>query len=148
MSQSHTRQPLSSVRGRPENSLLQERTHAEWFSHSKCLKLEIKKFRCYEAKIEESEKGRQLPGVEPRTPGLNLQCSATELWQPHNHHQPSQSSIIMYCTGGTECLSRTPGSHSVWAVRTLLGVDRKILSFRKEPMLRGFLTLNAQSILP
>ena len=41
MPQSHTWQPLSmcrqnSVRGRPENSLRQERTHAEWFSHSKC----------------------------------------------------------------------------------------------------------------
>ena len=28
----------------------------------------IQKCRCYEAKIEESEKGRQPPGVEPRTP--------------------------------------------------------------------------------
>ena len=28
----------------------------------------INEFRCYEAKIEESEKGRQPPGVEPRTP--------------------------------------------------------------------------------
>ena len=28
---------------------------------------DINVFRCYEAKIEESEKGRQLPGVEPRT---------------------------------------------------------------------------------
>ena len=33
-----------------------------------CLKLEIKEVRCYEAKIEESEKGQQPPGVEPRTP--------------------------------------------------------------------------------
>ena len=48
----------------------------------------------------------------------------------------------MYCTSGTECLSRTPGSHSVCAVRTPLGVDRKILSIRKEPMLSGLLTLN------
>ena len=29
------------------------------------LMLEIKEFRCYEAKIEESDKGSQLPGVEP-----------------------------------------------------------------------------------
>ena len=28
----------------------------------------INEFRCYEVKIEESEKGRQPPGVEPRTP--------------------------------------------------------------------------------
>ena len=46
--------------------------------------------------------------------------------------------LYIYCTGGTECLSRTPGSHSVCAVRTLLGVDRKILSVRKEPMLSCF----------
>jgi len=36
----------------------------------------------------------------------------------------------MYCTGGTECLSCTPGSHSVCAVRTPLGVDWKILSVK------------------
>ena len=51
----------------------------------------------------------------------------------------------MYCTGGTECLSHTPGSQSVCAVRTPLGVDWKILSIRKEPILSGFLTLNAHS---
>ena len=33
-----------------------------------CLKLEINEVRCYEAQIEESEKGWQPPGVEPRTP--------------------------------------------------------------------------------
>ena len=37
-------------------------------------------------------KGRQPPGIEPRTPGLYSQCSATELRQPDNH-RPSQSSI-------------------------------------------------------
>jgi len=41
MPQSHTWQPLSmcrqnSIRRRLENSLHQERTHAEWFTHSKC----------------------------------------------------------------------------------------------------------------
>ena len=40
MPQSHTWQPLNmchqnSIRGRPENSLLQERTHAEWFCENK-----------------------------------------------------------------------------------------------------------------
>ena len=48
----------------------------------------------------------------------------------------------MHCTGGTECLSRTPGSHSVCAVRTPLGVDQKIFSIRKELMLSGLFTLN------
>ena len=54
--------------------------------------LTLNEFRCYEGKIEESENGRQPPGVEPRAPGLSSQCSATELRQPDNH-QPSQSSI-------------------------------------------------------
>ena len=47
----------------------------------------------------------------------------------------------MHCTSGTECLSRTLGSHSVCAVRTPLEVDWKILSIRKEPMLSSLLTL-------
>ena len=78
------------------------------------------------------------------TSGLSRQCSATEPQQPDNH-QPSQSSI---CTAqsGTECFSRTPGSHPVCAVRTPLVVDWKILSIRKKPMLSGLLTLKTQSI--
>ena len=70
------------------------------------------------------------------TSGLSRQCSATELRQLDNH-QPLQSSI---CTAQVvlKCLSRTPGSHSVCGIRTPSGVDRKILSIRKEPMLSGF----------
>ena len=56
--------------------------------------------------------------------------------------------LSIYCTGGTECLSHTPGSHSACAVRILFGVDQKILSIRIESMLSGFLILNAQRILP
>ena len=83
----------------------------------------------------------QLPGIKPRTPGLYSQCSATELRQPDNH-QPSQSSI---CTAqvGLKCLRYTPGSLSVCAVKTPLGLDRKILSIGREPKLCGFLSLNA-----
>ena len=60
------------------------------------------------------------------------------------------SGLSRQCTSGTERLSHTPGSHSECAVRTLLGVNRKILFIRKEPMLRSLLTLrlNAQIILP
>ena len=121
-----------------------------------CLTLEINEFRCYEAKIEESEKGRPaVAGSRTQdTSGLSRQCSATEPQQPDNH-QPSQSSI---CTA--QVLLNAPVthlaatqyvpslSHSVCAVRTPLGVDRKILSIRKEPMLSGLVSLNAQSILP
>ena len=102
---------------------------------------DIKEFRCYEAKIEESEKGRQPPGVEPRTPGLSRQCSATELRQPDNH-QPPQSSI---CTA--QVVLNASVTHPAATQYVPLGVDWKILSIRKEPMLSGLLTLNAQSIL-
>ena len=39
-------------------------THEYIFSHVRLGKTALKEFRCYEAKIEESEKGRQPPGVE------------------------------------------------------------------------------------
>ena len=68
-------------------------------------------------------------------------------WATATGQPPALTILYMYCTGGTECLSRTPGSHSVCAIRTPLEVDRKILSIRKESMLSGFLTLNTQSIL-
>ena len=97
----------------------------------------MNELRCYEAKIEESEK------AESRTSGLSRQCSATEPQQPDNH-QPSictahvvLNASVAHLTGTQYVPSRTPS-----------GVDRKILSIRKEPMLSGLLTLNAQSILP
>ena len=71
------------------------------------------------------------------TPGLCSWCSTTELRQLENH-QPSQSST---CTALVE-LSHASSSHSVCAVRTPLGIDCKILSIRKEPMLSGFFSLN------
>ena len=51
------------------------------------------------------------PGIQLRIPGLSRPCFATELQQP-NSHQPLQSSICSYCTGGMECLSHgfTPSS--------------------------------------
>ena len=51
-------------------------------------------------------------------------------WQPDDQ-QPSYLIFHMCCTGGTECHSRTPGSHSVCAVRTPLGVDRRIFHQEK-----------------
>ena len=50
------------------------------------LMLEIKEFRCYEAKIEESEKRPVATGSQTQdTSDLSRQCSATELRQPDNH---------------------------------------------------------------
>ena len=50
---------------------------------------------------------------------------------------PTLTILYMYCTGGTDCLSRTPGIYSVCAIRTQLRVNLKIPSIRKEPMLSG-----------
>ena len=51
-----------------------------------CLKLEIKEFRCYEAKNR--ERPAAAGSRTQDTSGLSHQCSATELQQPDNH-QPS-----------------------------------------------------------
>ena len=58
----------------------------------------IKEVRCYEAKIEESEKRPAAAGNRIQdTSGLSRQCSATELRQPDNH-QPSQSILPAFFT--------------------------------------------------
>ena len=57
-----------------------------------CLRLEINEFRCYEVKIEESEKPAVAGSRTQDTSGLSRQCSATEPQQPDDH-QPSQSSM-------------------------------------------------------
>ena len=88
-----------------------------------CLTLEIREFRCREAKIE--VKRSTVTGSQTQdTSGLSHQCSATELQQPEQ--SPAPTILYMYCTGGTECLSYTPGSHSVCGVRQPLEVNRKI----------------------
>ena len=80
-------------------------------------------------------KGRQSLGIEPRTP---LAWAASALPLSHDNrtttspHNPAQVG-----------LSRMPGSHSVCAVRTPLGIDRKILSIRKEPIVSGFSQSNS-----
>ena len=108
--------------------------------------LTINEFRCYEARIKESEMAgscrKSNPGLLWHEPPV-LYHWATTAKQP-----PTLTIVYMYCMGGTDNPSRTPGSHSVCAVRTLLRVNWRIIFIRKEPMLSGFLTLNSQSILP
>ena len=53
---------------------------------------QINEFRCYEAKIEESEKATVAGSRTQNTSGLSRQCSATEP-QQLDDHQPSQSSM-------------------------------------------------------
>ena len=69
------------------------------------------------------------------TSGLRRQCSATELWQPDDH-QLSQI-FYVYCTDGTDCLSRTPSNHRPNTIRGW----RKILFIKKEPILNSFFLL-------
>ena len=94
----------------------------------------INEFRCYEAKIKESEKAGSHQESNPGD--LAWATSTTEPQQSDNHQPPTTP--FMYCTDGTECLSHIPDSHPVCAVRTSLGVNQKIFSGRKEPMLSGF----------
>ena len=78
MPQLHTWKPLSmcrqnSVRDRPENSLHQKRTHAEWFSQSKCLELLPhvgieRNLDVMRRKIEESEKAGSRRESNPGHP--------------------------------------------------------------------------------
>ena len=56
-----------------------------------CLKVEINEFRCYEARIEESEKGRQSLGVEPRTP---LAWAANALPLSHDSRTTTNPRLI------------------------------------------------------
>ena len=64
----------------------------------------MNEFRCYEAKIEESEKASSRRESNPGHPWLEppVLCHwATTAGQP-----PALTILYMYCTGGTECLSR------------------------------------------
>ena len=65
-------------------------------------------FRYYEAKVEKVGSHRELnPGylwIEQPVPAIEPRL-------PDNHQ------LSIYCTGSTEWLSRTPGSHSVCACR-------------------------------
>ena len=98
--------------------------------------LELNEVRCYEA-----ESLAATGSQTQNTSGLSRQCSATELWQPDNH-LPPQSSV---CTA--QVVLNASVVHLA-ATKNSLGVNQKILSIRKEPILSGFSHSNAQSILP
>ena len=105
----------------------------------------INEFGCYDAKFERVKKAGSHKESNPGH--LWLESPVLYYWAMTAGQPPTLTILYMYCTGGTECLTRTPGSRSVCALRTQFGINRKILSVRKEPMLSGFLTLNAKSIL-
>ena len=77
----------------------------------------------------ESGKGKNAGSHWELNPGpLTSATNAltSELRKPNNHQH--FTILYVYCTSGTECFSRAPGSHYVCAVRTPLGVYRKHLS--------------------
>ena len=128
MPQLHIWQPPSmcrqnSVRGRPENSLNQERTHAEWFFSlqmlkASCLTLEINEFRCYEVKIEESEKAGCCRESNPRH--LWLEPPVLCHWATTAGWPPTLTILYVYCADGTECLSCTSGSQFHGSLNSLV----------------------------
>ena len=89
-----------------------------WNHIAHCLMLEKKLFRCYEAKIEESEKGRELnPGhlwLEP--PVICHWAMATT-----NPHNPLYVLLVVL---------NSSVAHPAATIRNSLGVDPKILSIR------------------
>ena len=75
-------------------------------------------FRCYEEKIEESEKPVVAKSQTQDSSGLSRQCSATEhnSQTTINPHNP----LYIYCTGGTEYLSSTPAMAATQYVATIV----------------------------
>ena len=71
----------------------------------------LKEFRCYEGKIEESEKGSSRHELHPGY--LWLEPSVLCYWATTAGQTPTLKILYMYCTGGTECPSRTPEA-TVW----------------------------------
>ena len=117
------------------------RYYSAWTVFEFWVNVDSVEFRCYEVKIKKAgSHWESNPGhlwLEPP-----MLCHwATTAGQP-----PTFTILYIYCTGGIECLSCTPGSHSACAVRTLLGVDLKIRTLFQERTYAEWF-LNAESIL-
>ena len=91
----------------------------------------MKKFRCYKAKIEESEMASSR--LESNPGHLWLEPPVLCHWAMATGQPRTLTILYIYCTDGTECLRHTPGSQSVCAVRTLLQVDQKFSPLGKNP---------------
>ena len=90
----------------------------------------MKKFRCYEAKIEESEKASSRT---QHTSGARAQPLSHDS-QTASPHNPLYMLHWWYWMPQ----SHTWQLHRICALRTLLGVDCKVLSIRREPMVSVF----------
>ena len=129
MSQSHTRQSLSMccltpcyelTGNSPPSGEMPYRVDSQ-----RILEMQIP--WCYEAK-EEKRTGSYWE-LNPGPLAWAMGALTTEL-QPDNRQSLISHNSLIYCTGGTECFSHTPGSHSVCAISTLLG---KISPSKEKP---------------
>ena len=80
--------------------------------------------------MEESEKA----GSRRKSNPGHLACAASALPLSYDNRKTTSTSPSSIYTAQVvlKCLSLTPGSHSICAVRTPLGADGKILSINKE----------------
>ena len=60
------------------------------------------------------------------TSGLSHPCSATDPQQTANPHNP------LYCTGGTEYLSRTPAPQFIYFQREVRSSEHVTISFNSQ----------------
>ena len=106
-----------------------------------CLTLEIREFKCYEVKIEVSEKASMHAVTRIQTQDTSGLSHVWTARQP-----PALTILCMYYTGGTECLSHTPGSHQ----NSIRGWLENSLYQERTHAERFFshFKINAQSILP
>ena len=82
----------------------------KYFSeHLASAMLEIKELRCYEGKIEESEKASSHRELNPGH--LWLEPPVLCYWATIAGQPPTLTILHKYCTG-SKCLSCTPGSHT------------------------------------
>ena len=136
----------NSIRNKLENSLHQKRTHAEWFfSHQMYNRFLPHAGNRFFNKVmwwNREVKDWQLLGIEPKTPAFCNLCCATELWKPDNHHA-GLTILYLYYTAGTE-MQQSYTWQPLSMCRWNTGVNRKILSIRREPMPGGFLIQNGQ----
>ena len=85
----------------------------------------IKGIKCYEVKIEESEKAGSCRESSPGH--LWLEPPVLCHWATTARQPPTHTILYMYCTGSTECLSCTPGNHSIFCL-----ITSKFIYFQRE----------------
>ena len=87
-------------------------------------------FQCFCCNGRTSLHGHKVREIPVNPPSIPRKLHVTDCGST----TPTQNTLNKG-TGGTGCLSHTPGSHSVCAVKTSLGIKQKIPSISRDPML-------------